>query len=70
MHVAVYVARVITPKLKSHLPCKSSSVNTSQAIDLTVNKGMNASISNACAYVSYQALFSSISIDSPGYDTY
>ena len=42
---------VIPPKLKSCLPSKSSSVNTSLVIDLTVTEGMNAAVSNACAYV-------------------
>ena len=35
------VLRLSRPKLKSRLPCKSSSVNTSLAIDLTVTEGMN-----------------------------
>ena len=39
------------PKLKSRLPSKSSSVNTSLVIDLMVTEGMNAVISNACEYV-------------------
>ena len=50
-HVAVCGAGVIPPKLKSCLPSKSSSVNTSLVIDLMVTEGINAAISNACAYV-------------------
>ena len=59
VQVVVCSAGVIPPKLKSRLPSKSSPVNTSIVIDLMVTKGVNAAISNACAYVSYQTLFSS-----------
>ena len=45
------VLGVIPPKLKSRLPSKSSSVNTSLVIDLTVTEGTNAAVSNGCAYV-------------------
>ena len=51
VQVAVCGAGVIPPKLRSHLPNKSSSVNTSLVIVLTVTEGMNAAVSNACAYV-------------------
>ena len=51
VQVAVCGAGVILPKLKSRLPSKSSSVNTSLVIDLMVTGGMNAAIPNACAYV-------------------
>ena len=51
VQVAVCGAKVIPPKLKPRLPSKSSSVNTSLVIDLTVTEGMNAVISNACTYV-------------------
>ena len=51
VQVAVCGAGVIPPKLKSRLPSKLSSVNTSLVIDLMVTEGMNAVISNACAYV-------------------
>ena len=47
VQVAVCGAGVIPPKLNSRLPCKSSSVNTSLAIDLTLTEGMNAEVSNA-----------------------
>ena len=51
VQVAVCGGGVIPPKLKSRLPSKSSSVNTSLVIDLMVTEGMNTAISNACAYV-------------------
>ena len=51
VQVAVCGAGAIPPKLKSRLPSKSSSVNMSLVIALTVTEGMNAVISNACAYV-------------------
>ena len=51
VQVAVCGAGVIPPKLKSRLPSKSSSVNTSLVIDLMVTKGMNAAISNALKIV-------------------
>ena len=51
VQVAVCGAGVIPPKLKSRIHSKSSSVNTSLIIDLMVNEGINAAISNACAYV-------------------
>ena len=48
VQVVVCGAGVFSPKLKSRLPSKSSSVNASLVIDLTVAEGMNAVISNAC----------------------
>ena len=51
VQVAVCGAGVILPKLKSRLPSKSSSVNMSLVINLKVTEGMNAAVSNACAYV-------------------
>ena len=51
VQVAVCGAGVIPPKLKSRLPSKSSSINTSLVINLMVTEGMNAAISNACAKV-------------------
>ena len=51
VQVAVCGAGVIKPKLKSRLPSKSSSVNTSLVIDLMVTEGINAAIPNACEYV-------------------
>ena len=42
VQVAICGAGVIPPKLKSRLPSKSSSVNTSVVIDLMVSEGMRA----------------------------
>ena len=51
VQVAVCGAGVLPPKLKSRLPSKSSSINTSLDIDLMVTGGMNAAMYKACAYV-------------------
>ena len=59
LQVVVYGAGIIPLKLKSRLPSKLSIVNTSLVICLTFTKGTKATISNACAYVLNQALFSS-----------
>ena len=69
VQVTVCGAGVIPLNLKTHLPSRSSSVNTSLVFYLTITKGMNAAVSKHARTFDTKFYFPPPSYRETGYET-